>query len=111
MTMELTEINIAEINDTAQLIEVAAHAVKVAKKVDEQTEGYAGIDNFPLFHADLIDGLIHLKVNDNELITISPGDWNATVKHLRDVYFPSVKSFAEGIRNAAIQKANSIVNP
>lgn len=113
--MELTEINLEEVNDARELIDIADHAQKVMDKVDEATAAYGAFEAFPYFHAEMKeDGLIHLSLSadpEEPVITISPGDWNNTVKHLRDTYFPGVKAFAESLRNAVIAKTNGILNP
>ncbi|REE01103.1 hypothetical protein [Marinoscillum furvescens] len=113
--MELTEINLETINDADELIGIASHCVKVMNKVDNAVNAYGGFNSFPYLNAELKDdGLVHLTLSkdpDEPVFTLSPGDFNNMMSHLRDTYFPGVKAFAENMRNEAIAKTDEIVNP
>lgn len=113
--MELTEINLEDVNTADELIDIAAHAVKVMKKVDLATQAYAGFNSFPFINAELKeDGLVHMTLSkdpEEPVFTLSPGDFDNMMTHLRDAYFPAVKAFAENLRNEAIAKTDEIVNP
>ena len=110
--MELTEIDLETIDDAHELISIASHASNVVKKVDTVTAGYAGIDNFPIFKGERKDdGLVHVQINSNEPFTMSPGDFNNMMIHLRDQYFNGVRDFADKMRKEGIGKGDGIINP
>jgi hypothetical protein len=112
--IELSKINIEEINDSDQLIDIAQHAGKVSKKITDMTSAYEVFTEFLYFCAEIEeDGLIHLKLSKLETepdVTFTPSDWYGAVIHLRDVYFPAVRASVELIKKGAIAKADLLVN-
>ena len=111
--MELTEVNLEEINDAAGLVAVVAHAQKVVDKTGAIISAYANINNFTRFVAELKnDGLVHIEVNGNQpAITVSPGDFNLMIGSIKTGYLPGALAFATEKRSQAVEKLNDIINP